>query len=105
MIKTIIVQQAIEADIQDIVESTHSLDEAKPASQAAKDAVERITKSSLDEIRVLPKQYNLSLRSVGACPITISIKESELDSWENVKKLHETTFINNLLGFEAGIKH
>ena len=90
--------EAIQADI---AECKRALGEAEPILQAAKDAVKEITKSSLDEIRALPKPSNLLVRTVKACAIMVGTKESELDSWGNVKKLLKTTFINNLLEFEA----
>ena len=45
--------------------------------------------------------HSLLSKIIKACAITIGTKESILNSWENVKKLLTTTFINNLLEFEA----
>ena len=52
-----------------------------------------MTKSSLDQFGFV--HYNLLFKAIAIA------KESELDSWENAKKLQRTTFISNLLEFEA----
>ena len=45
--------------------------------------------------------HHLLSKTIKPCTITINTKESILNSWENVKKLLKTTFINNLFEFEA----
>ena len=86
---------------EEIKECKRVLEEAEPILQAATEALKTISKSSLDEIRALPKPNKLLVKTVKACAIMVGKPESELDGWPNVKKLLKTTFINTLIKFEA----
>ena len=86
---------------QEISDCKKQLGEAEPVLQAAKDALTKITKSSLDEIRALPKPHKLIVKAVAACAVMVGKDESELNGWPNIKKLLKTAFIDSLLQFEA----
>ena len=86
---------------KEIEECKKQLGEAEPVLQAAKTALTNISKSSLDEIRALPKPHKLIVKAVAACAVMVGKDESELNGWPSVKKLLKTAFIDSLLQFEA----
>ena len=73
----------------------------EPILQGAKDAVKDISKSSLDEIRALPKPHKLLVKAVQACALLIGTPEKDCSDWKDIRKLLKTTFINNLIAFEG----
>ena len=72
------------------------LKKTEPVLQAAKDAVKDISKSSLDEIRALPKPHKLLIKAVQACALLIGTPEKDVKDWSSIRKMLKTAFINSV---------
>ena len=72
------------------------LKKTEPVLQAAKDAVKDISKSSLDEIRALPKPHQLLIKAVQACALLIGTPEKDVKDWSSIRKMLKTAFINSV---------